>query len=89
MKCKDIQSYGVCGKRVEFNSLDCYEASHTQERIENVLKTLHDCGRTGIDAMELDCILSSVSIFLKKISLKPESMPSIFAPEENEEDKES
>ena len=87
MKCKDIQSYGVCGKRVEFNSLDCYAASHMLDRISFLKDALQD-GCISPSPIEIIEIVDQFSNFLRKIALKPESMDTIFAPEEEESQKE-
>lgn len=85
MKCKEITSYGVCGKRVEFNSLDCYAASHMLDRISFLKDALRD-EVLSPSPQEIEEIIDMFSNFLRKIALKPESMDSIFAPEEEEKE---
>ena len=88
MKTKDTTSYGVCGKRVEFNSLDCYAASHMLDRISSLKDALEKCQKDGIfpSPQEIEEIMDMFSNFLRKIALKPESMDNIFAPEEEEDE---
>ncbi len=98
MKCKDIQYYGITGKRVEFSLMDCYASSHVLERIKELRERHNQFFEDGILDIEqtdwseilrfmsdsLD-ILRSLSNFLNKIALKPSEDASIFAAEESEE----
>ena len=78
MKCKDLTSYGVSSKRVEFNLMDCYEASHTLARINAVLNGEKQ-------QLEVECLLQMMKNLFSKIALKPSEDASIFATEESEE----
>ena len=78
MKYKELTSWGITGKRVEFNLMDCYEASHTLARIDAVLNGEEQ-------QLEVECLLQMMSNLLSKIALKPSEDASIFAAEESEE----
>ena len=90
MKCKDLTSYGVSGKRVEFNLMDCYEASHTLARIDDFLNARENekaglIVPTPLVDSEIDCLLQMMKNLLSKIAIKPSEMPNIFDEEESEE----
>lgn len=91
MKCKELTAYGITGKRVEFNLMDCYEASHMLERVDAFLNA-RESERAGyieptplIDS-EVDCLLGMMKNLLTKIAIKPSEMPSIFDEEEKEKE---
>lgn len=85
MKTNEIKGYGLTGIKVVFNLMDCYEASHTLERI-NAFRNLVESGAvlTSIDVQEVSNILELTSMFFEKVAIQPSEMPSIFAPKELE-----
>ena len=90
MKTELLKNYGVSGKKVVFNLMDCYEASHTQDRIA-CLQNAYEHNEAHLshdDVVEAMTILNNIRFLLDKIALKPDEMPNIFLPEEDEPVKE-
>ena len=91
MKVKERSALGIVGKTIDLNIMDCYEASHILERIEHYL-AVEDArahGRmvaTEGSLTEVTNIFELVRNFLKKISICPSEMPSIFHEEEDEKE---
>lgn len=87
MKVNELKGYGVTGKKVEFNLMDCYEAQHMLSRINELQKEYHDkeCPYFSMDdSREAINILELISVFLSKFAVKPGEMSTIFTPDEDE-----
>lgn len=85
MRVNENRGYGILGKRVELNLMDCYEVAHTVERIKAVLKELDEHEKEqGLTFIEGDIrdILINMNIFLTKISIEPSQRSTIFQKEE-------
>lgn len=83
MKTEILKNYGVSGVKVEFNLMDCYEATHAKMRIE-VLKKVYEEEGT-LDAEEAMVFFCNFDALLSKIALEPSQMPSIFIEDKDEE----
>lgn len=85
MKTTELKGYGLTGVKVEFNLMECYDASHMMDHINAV----HEDSKYGtivLDevSVELLSMLDMVYNFLEKIALKPSEMSTIFLPKEEE-----
>lgn len=85
MKTTELKGYGLTGVKVEFNLMECYDASHMIDRINAVHEDSKD-GTIVLDnvSVELLSMLDMVRNFLEKIALKPSEMSTIFLPKEEE-----
>ena len=85
MKTTELKGYGLTGVKVEFNLMECYDASHMMSQI----KAIHEDAKDGtivLDnvSVELLSMLDMMNNFLEKIALKPSEMSTIFLPKEEE-----
>ena len=88
METKEIRSYGHCGITVHLNSMDQYAVNHLVERFEYYLHALETAKAEGTpEPVEPEEEIEMCLIFLRKLALKPNYLPDIFTPkeEENEE----
>lgn len=85
MKVNENKGYGILGKRIELNLMDCYEVTHTAERIRAAIKELDEHEKEqGLTFIEGDIrdILINMNIFLTKIGIEPSQQATIFQQEE-------
>ena len=89
MKTTELKGYGLTGVKVEFNLMDCYEASHLLERVNGLLSSREaerqECitlNSYGIE--EVYTIFEMIGAFLEKIAIRPSEMPSIFTSKKEE-----
>lgn len=85
MKTTELKGYGLTGLKVEFNLMDCYEATFLIDRIKSVRKLWNTLGEFTPDMMqEVITIMAMSETFFEKIALKPSEMSTMFTPKEEE-----
>lgn len=85
MKVRDEKNYGLSGKRIDLNLMDCMEAGMMAGEIRATLEEITVLEKEhglSMHDQEVKDILVRANIFFSKIALEPSQRSTIFEQEE-------